>query len=130
MSFFSRPTVLAAIAILASIVFAAAQGNCMRQGETISGTLREVRRQHASGAPIRALQVELGQPACIEGAALEGGRLNFRRVHVVPIDQRTEAQLRGNIGRRVQVRGREIIEAHTAWHVGDAVMLDASLAGR
>jgi hypothetical protein len=109
---------------------AAAQGNCIRQGETISGTLREVRRQHASGAPIRALQIDLGRQACIEGAGLEGGRLSFRRVHVVPIDESTEAQLRRSLGRRVAVRGREIMETHTAWHVGDAVMFDASIVGR
>jgi hypothetical protein len=107
---------------------ASAQGACIRQGATLSGTVREVRRRHPNGTPIRVFQIDLGRRACIEGAGMDGGRLSFRRVHVAPADSATEQRLRSALGRQVAVRGREIIEAHTAWHIGDAVMLDAVIA--
>jgi len=109
---------------------ASAQQNCIAPDAPLIGVLSEARQVHPNGTPIRAFQIDLGRMACVAGAALDGGQLNVQRVHVVPADGVADQRLRAAMGQRVTVRGRELMEAHTAWHLGDAVLLDATLVDR
>jgi hypothetical protein len=107
-----------------------AQRSCLPADAPLTGILSEVRGAHPNGTQLRGLQLDLGRDACMVGAALDGGQLGFSRVHVVPADASVERQLRNALGQRVTVRGRELMEAHTAWHLGDAVLLEATMVPR
>jgi hypothetical protein len=101
--------------------------NAQPRAETalsVAGTLRVVNARHPNGTAIRALQVVATTPLALPDEFCERGK-PLRTFHLVPKDQDTARKLDALVGRQVAIRGSEIFCSHTAWHIGDAVVLRA-----
>jgi hypothetical protein len=108
---------------------AAAPQNCLRATDPVSGTLRQVSTRHPNGTPIEVMQLRLDRPGCMVVPGLDGTPrpMRFQAVHLVSQDPALRARLRNAAGSRATVQGGDVMEPHTAWHIGDLVMLDVRI---
>ena len=91
---------------------------------SVAGTLRVVNATHPNGTAIRALQIVATTPLALQDEFCERGK-PLRIFHLVPKDPDTARKLDALVGKQVAIRGAEIFCSHTAWHIGDAVVLRA-----
>ena len=103
-----------------------AASDCLRATDPLTGTLRQLRTRHPNGTPIEVIQLWLDRPACMVVPGLDGSPhpLRIQAVHLVSQDAALRARLRGALGRRATVQGGDVMEPHTAWHIGDLVMFE------
>jgi nicotinamidase-related amidase len=103
----------------------AAQAICGGAGTEITGTVRAFQGQHPDGTLVDVLQIEVAEPIEVAGI-LSDGCVSATTIQVVPIDQDMAEILHEQVGQEVTVLSDEVFEAHTAWHFGDAVAMDAA----
>lgn len=120
------PAVLVALGLLLPHP-STARPQCLADGDAVTGTLRIVKTRHPNGTPITAYQVVTAQPVCV--LDLDDKPQDSSKFHVVPRGKADEAALKRAVGRSVTVRGNPMA-AHTAWHIGDAVIMEAVVADR
>ena len=122
------PAALVALGLLLPLPHAAtAQAKCLADGDAVTGKLRIVKTRHPNGTPITAYQVVTATPVCV--LDMDEKPQDSTKFHVVPRDEAGEAALKRAVGRTVTVRGNPM-PAHTAWHIGDAVMMEAVVSDR
>jgi hypothetical protein len=114
-----------ALAVLLSTLSSFASA-CASLPETIEGLLRETRRVHPNGSVITALQVVVKQDILVVAAGRKGCSV-ARIIQVVPRDANEGRMISSRIGQIVRIKSPDIFESHTAWHVGDAVAMQATL---
>jgi hypothetical protein len=114
------------LALIAGIEDADSAPACVSQTTALTGTLRFAQARHPAGHRMNSLQLTFRPPICVATAtAGRQARLWVRSVDLV-VSPRQAQRLRGHIGQRIRARGT-IMPAHTAWHLGDAVMLEAAV---
>jgi hypothetical protein len=99
---------------------------CEITKDTITGTLTEVEAEHPNGTAFKAFILDAEddfEVADVDGSAC----VIVRYLQVDPADAETEAALRKSLGQTVSVTSPDMFQAHTAWHVGDAVAMQARL---
>ena len=109
--------------------FAPAYSNdCLAPPSTITGQLRIVESTHPDGTPIRAFVVFVEEGHCVSIEDVDGDRADvvLRDIHLAPKDDET-ARWSDAIGKEVTVQGRMGLP-FTAWHVGSAMMFDATIS--
>lgn len=115
------------LAALLAFAAAPAAANCQQPDEPISGRLALLETRHASGAPIKGWVV-LTADTCItmELADGETGDVTVGVAHLVFGDKGEPADLMSLASDEVTVAG-EPMEPHTAWHLGDVVLMNARI---
>lgn len=101
---------------------------CLAPPSTITGQLRIVESRHPDGTPIRAFVVFVEEGPCVSIEDVDGDRADvvLRDVHLAPKDDDT-VRWSDAIGKDVTVQGRMGLP-FTAWHVGSAMMFDATIS--
>jgi hypothetical protein len=51
----------------------------------------------------------------------------LKKFHIVAKDRDTTKRLERSVGKMLSIKGRQFYCAHTAWHIGDAVVADAEI---
>ena len=93
----------------------------IKTGDLLAGKLRLVRTKHPNGTSIGAYQI-VSLPRMMptdefcDGAAAS-------TFHIVAMDRAATAQLRPLLGKQVSLKVEDMFCSHTAWHIGDAVVL-------
>lgn len=98
---------------------------CATMAKSFEGELREVRTEHPNGTPLVVLQLAALSP--VDAVGLDEECVKVRQIQIVPIDKATHTKLRRLIGMKVRIRTPDLFVAHTAWHIGDAVAMKASI---
>lgn len=101
----------------------------LRDGDVIRGELRLVEARHPNGTRIEAFQVVSATGYVLPGDDLCEAGVPLRKFHVVAKDGDTRKQFQRSLGKVLSVKGRQFYCAHTAWHIGDAVALEAEIVG-
>ena len=116
---------------LASSVSAA---DCLAGGGTVSGELRRVETRHPNGQPVIGYHVTLAEPVCVRLTVWresDAGSIEditaIRGIQLVPDSSADADVLHRLLGAQVTAHGR-FMETHTAWHTGDVLLTDYSLA--
>ena len=99
----------------------------LKTGDVISGKLHVVRAHHPNGTPITAYQIVADQPKkfakpdefCNEGEAPK----TFHLAVIGDDSKATWARLKQLVGKHIAVVAEDFVCSHTAWHIGDAVVL-------
>lgn len=113
--------------LLMGVIVAGLAASCPLPADaqsSVAGTLRVVNARHPNGTAIRALQIVAPTPLSLQDEFCERGK-PLRTFHLVPKDQETARKLDALVGKHVAIRGAEMFCSHTAWHIGDAVVLRA-----
>jgi hypothetical protein len=125
-------------AIVLAVLFAAAWSDaglsqttdCLTHDAAVRGELKLLKTRHPAGYPIEALMFVFKPPICVmvvpaltQGSEPE--RLDISAMHIVPKKQEA-ARLKRALRTTVAVKGN-IVESHTAWHQGDAIMFEAEI---
>lgn len=102
-----------------------ALADCQAPGDPISGRLGMFETRHPNGDAIKGW-VLLTNDVCVRMEDFDGEMVDFapRVVHVVFGNE--PRNLMSQTSEMVTVRG-DLMEAHTVWHLGDVVMMDAEL---
>jgi hypothetical protein len=114
----TRLALLAVLAALLACLPAAAQ-QPIKDGDTLSGTLRLVRTRHSNGTKIEAYQIVSAprmMPADDDFCAAGKGVTTF---HLFTMTDAARKQLKPLLGKPVTVKATTLFCAHTAWHIGD-----------
>lgn len=101
---------------------------CLKSGDAVKGKLRFVRTRHPNGMRIEAYQLTDVRGACVKDDDFCDEATPPTKFHVVPADETVKKELSRSLGKTLTVRAREFFCAHTAWHIGDVVMLGATIA--
>jgi hypothetical protein len=117
-----------AMVVMAMLLSAApALADCGDVPLVMTGTLREVHTVHPNGTAIDAFQIVADAP--VQAVAVLGdGCVAAQIVQLVPLDDAVAKALVGRLGQVVKVTSPDVFEAHTAWHIGDAVAMDVTFA--
>jgi hypothetical protein len=108
-------------AVVGSAMSTAVAQDAIREGDLLTGELRLVRTKHPNGTPIGAFQiVSLPRAMPANDEFCDGPATTF---HIAAMDDATRKQLRALIGKKVSLKAEELVCSHTAWHIGDAVVL-------
>jgi hypothetical protein len=119
---------LFAAALLALSGTAQAQ-DLLKQGDTISGTLRRVETRHPNGTRLTAYQIVIDTPRPLAQKDEFCGDTPPRTFHLVVMDDKAkDAQLRRLLGKKLNVVLDSFFCSETAWHIGDAVSFEWHLA--
>lgn len=96
----------------------------------MTGQLALIETRHPAGHEVKGW-VLLTDGFCVSMEMLEGevADVHPRIVHLVFADNARPADPMQLAVEEVTARG-ELIEPHTAWHLGDIVMLNATIVGR
>jgi hypothetical protein len=115
---------LAAAALLTASEPSIAQ-DTLKPGDMISGRLRFFRHQHPNGTWINVYQITADNPRKFaEADEFCDPNEPPKTFHLVVMDDRaTKARLDKLLGKTVAVVGEDFFCSHTAWHIGDAVVL-------
>lgn len=115
------------LSFTALLAFAAAPAaaNCQQPDEAISGRLALLETRHPNGDPIKGW-VLLTDDTCITMELTDGetGDVTAGVVHLVFGDKGEPDDLMSLATDEVTVVG-EPMEPHTAWHLGDVVLMNA-----
>ncbi len=116
----------AAIALVLMTGSASAEG-CQSPEDPISGRLGLLETRHPNGDPIKGW-VLLTSEVCVHMENFDGEMVDMepRVVHLVFADGKEPTDLMELSADAVMARG-ELMEAHTLWHLGDVVMLNAEI---
>ena len=101
---------------------------CLAPPSTIKGQLRIVESTHPDGTPIRAFVVFVEDGQCVSIEDVDGDRADvfLRDIHLAPKGDEA-ARWSDAVGKDVTVQGRMGLP-FTAWHVGSAMMFDATIS--
>jgi hypothetical protein len=123
-----RQTCRGVIVVMALFALASpALADCGDVPVVMTGTLREVHAVHPNGTAIDAFQIVADVPVQAIGV-LSDGCVAAQIVQLVPLDAAATTGLAARLGQMVKVTSPDVFEAHTAWHIGDAVAMDVTLA--
>jgi hypothetical protein len=92
--------------------------------DSITGILTEVEAEHPNGTTFNAFMLNAEDTfdvPTVDGTAC----VIVRLIQIDPADPETEAALRNSLSQTITVTSPDMFEAHTAWHVGEAVAMDA-----
>jgi hypothetical protein len=95
----------------------------LRQGEAISGKLRLVRTHHPNGTPIEAYQIVADRPRDLANRDDFCGGTPPVTFHLFA-NEGQRRKLDPLLGTRVTVVGDKFFCSETAWHIGDAVVIE------
>ena len=98
----------------------AAAQEAIKVGDLLTGKLRLVRTKHPNGTPIGAFQIVSLPRMMPTDEFCDGAARTFQ---IVAMDRAATAQLRPLLGKQVSLKAEDMFCSHTAWHVGDAVVL-------
>ena len=101
-----------------------AQSACLALPTTLSGTLLVARTQHPNGTPITAYQIRVASPLSVEGMTSDGC-VTASLIQVLPADKKQQRRFAQSVGKTISIISPDVFEAHTAWHIGEAVALQA-----
>jgi hypothetical protein len=122
-----RSALLAAIAAAPATMANAQQRETLRDGAVVRGKLSFIKTKHPNGTPIQAFQLlSTGDHFLNDDEFCEKG-VALRKFHIVARDRDTTKRLEKSLGKVLSVRGKQFYCAHTAWHIGDAVVADAEI---
>ena len=115
---------LAAFAIMAAVEPPRAQ-ETLKPGDVISGRLRFFRHQHPNGTWINVYQIAADNPRKFaEADEFCDPNTPPKTFHLVVMDDKAKtARLDRLLGQETAVVGEDFFCSHTAWHIGDAVVL-------
>jgi hypothetical protein len=116
----------ALLAVLALLWAGPALAECLALPASLSGTLSKQRVEHPNGDRFDAYRLTLDSPIEVAGIVSDGC-VKAVIVHVVPHDDAEMRRFERALRRRVTIASPDVFEAHTAWHAGDAVALQAKL---
>jgi hypothetical protein len=108
----------------------AQDADCLARDAPVRGELKLLKTRHPAGYPIEALMFVFKPPICVMvmpelSAGSKPERLEVSAMHVVP-SKKDAARLKRALRKTVTVKGN-IVESHTAWHQGDAIMFEAEI---
>jgi|SRR5579871_356367 len=119
----------AAIGLIALVVNAAAEAQQpIKEGDTLTGTLRLVATRHPNGMKIEAYQIvslPRQMPAGDEFCDYNKGATTF---HLFTMTDASRKQLKPLIGKAVSVKANALFCSETAWHIGDVAVPQWTLA--
>jgi hypothetical protein len=124
-----RTSVLLAVimTVLLPTVAYAQQREALRDGAVVRGKLSVVKTKHPNGTPIQAFQLlSAGDYFLNDDEFCEKG-VALKKFHIVARDRDTTKRLERSLGKVVSIKGAQFYCAHTAWHIGDAVVADAEI---
>ena len=121
MSLAALRTLLLIVCHVAIAAPAAMAQQAIREGDTLTGQLRLVRAKHPNGTPINAFQI-VSAPRAMP-ANDEFCDKPATTFHIVAMDDAKMKQLQPLVGKTVSLQAEELFCSHTAWHIGDAVVL-------
>jgi hypothetical protein len=105
---------------IADVQIATAQ-QPIKEGDLLTGQLRLVRTKHPNGTPINAFQI-VSSPRAMP-ANDDSCDKPATTFHVVAMDDAKTKQLQPLVGKTVSLKAEDLFCSHTAWHIGDAVVL-------
>ena len=122
-----RCRVMAGLAALTMAGPAAAQ-QPIKEGDTLSGTLRLVATRHPNGTKIEAYQI-VSPPRLMppDDDFCEAGK-GVTTFHLFTMTEAARKQLKPFLGKRVTVKATALFCSHTAWHIGDVGVSEWTLA--
>jgi hypothetical protein len=119
------------IAGLAALCISTAQAQApIKDGDTLTGTLRVVHTRHDNGTKIVAYQIVSAprkMPADDEFCTAENGATTF---HLFANTDAARNQLKPLLGKRISVKAVKLFCAQTAWHIGDVAVPEWTLLGK
>ena len=118
-----RHTVLVSLmsaAMLALTATPVLAQDAIRRGDRLTGKLRLVRTNHPNGTAIVAFQIVSVPRAMPADDFCDGPARTF---HIVAMDHAKTTQLRALLGKTVSLGTDDLFCSHTAWHIGDAVVM-------
>ena len=118
---------LAVVIVAAPDMASAQQREVLRDGAVVRGTLRVVKTKHPNGTPIRALQLVSAGNYFLNDDEFCEKDVALKKLHIVAKDRDTTKRLERSLGKMLSIKGRQFYCAHTAWHIGDAVVADAEI---
>jgi len=125
-------TMLRIIFLLAALLDMSANSSSadelLRQGEAISGELRLVRTTHPNGTPIEAYQISVDHPRDLANRDQFCGDTPPVTFHLFA-DEGQRKKLDPLLGTRITVVADKFFCSETAWHVGDAVVINWHFPG-
>jgi hypothetical protein len=121
---------LRSVLLAAMLLATPALADCLPPDSAISGSLGLLERRHPNGDSIKGW-VLMTSDVCIRMENIDGEMTDFNPsvVHIVFDEGKEPANLIDKTGDELAFRG-DLMEAHTAWHLGDLVMMDAQLVER
>jgi len=120
---------MAGLAALSLCTGAQAQ-EAIKEGDTLTGTLRLVKTSHPNGTKIQAYQIVSAprmMPADDEFCDDKNGATTF---HLVTMEDKLKKQLNPLLGKKISVKAISLHCSETAWHIGDAVVGEWALQGK
>jgi hypothetical protein len=99
---------------------------CELDTDMITGIISEVDAEHPNGTTFTAFVMKAEDVILVpefDGTACT--MADF--IQIDPADDETEAALRASLGKTVTIRTPDLFEAHTAWHISEAVAMEARL---
>jgi hypothetical protein len=102
----------------------------IKEGDTLTGTLRLVRTRHPNGTKIEAYQIVSAPRKMPPGDEFCDDSKDATTFHLFTMTDRSRKQLKPLIGRTVSVRAKALFCSETAWHIGDVAVPDWTLVAR
>lgn len=110
--------VVAVLAVLMMGTPAMAQ-QPIKDGDTLTGTLRLVSTRHPNGTKIEAYQIVSAPRAMpADDDFCESGK-GVTTFHLFTMTEAARKQLKPYLGKPVTVKATTLFCSHTAWHIGD-----------
>lgn len=120
---------IAVAGVLVASVAAEAQ-QPIKDGDTLTGTLKLVGTRHPNGTRIEAYQIVSAPRAMpADDDFCEGGR-NATTFHLFAMSDTARRQLKPLLGKTITVKATTLFCSHTAWHIGDAAVPEWVLVSR
>jgi hypothetical protein len=94
----------------------------IKEGDTLTGTLRLVTTQHPNGTKLVAYQIVSPprmMPANDDFCDYDKGATTF---HLFAMTDAAKKQLKPLLGRKISVKAEALFCSETAWHVGDVAV--------
>jgi hypothetical protein len=123
---------LAAIVGLAALMMGtpAMAQQPIKDGDTLTGTLRLVNTRHPNGTKIEAYQI-VSAPRAMPAADdfCESGK-GVTTFHLFTMTEAARKQLKPLLGKPVTVKATTLFCSHTAWHIGDVGVPEWTLVAK
>ncbi len=110
------------VALIAFSASAASALEPIREGDTLTGTLRLVTTRHPNGTKLVAYQI-VSEPRLMppndDFCDYDKGATTF---HLFTMTDAAKKQLKPLLGRKISVKAVALFCSETAWHVGDVAV--------
>ena len=114
---------LVVVAGLAALLMGATQAlEPIKEGDTLTGTLRLVNTRHPNGTKLVAYQIVSEprmMPANDDFCDYDKGATTF---HLFAMTDAAKKQLKPLLGKKISVKAVALFCSETAWHVGDVAV--------